>query len=227
MTANAKPTVLLDKIFETELGALRILVDFEYVLEDISKYTDRLIMARNLPFDVDNLSPADPMLVTASQLMSWNTDANQVFIAVKQHYENLLKRAQSDATVLAMTKTNKFEFEPQPYPPESESAGDWDISLPNPVRNLNNPIEKRLKQVYDMITSDSSVQHEFLNALNVIVIEADRRSQKVDDDGFQSRRINGTSSKKNGSHRLQPKVSSEPSGLASLSGGDGDSQQDL
>lgn len=196
----ASETIFYDKTFEIdyrgEKVSLRLLVDFARLYQDIENYTNKFMMIRDVPFDTVNIAPSDPLLLYAAAQFKWITDNNEIVRLVRSHYEMRANKAREGAAVLAITRSNPaFGFDPTPYPEEEKD--EWDNSeLPVPPINLNNPVERRLKQVYDLISSDVTVFSEFQNAMQTIFIEASRRAQERDEDGFRTRRSNRTVSKK-------------------------------
>ena len=186
-TENAV-TVIYDKTFETPKGSLRLYVDVFDLVDSISNYSEKLMLSRGIPFDLENLSPTDPMLIQASQILSWVDDPAKVLQLTKSHYERLASRVKTDAAILASTKKNPaYLFEPEPYP-ERETTEEWDVDLPEPVRNLRNPLERRLKQIFDILASSPSVMTEFYATMQTIYVEVERRARALgtDADGFRA-----------------------------------------
>ena len=192
----AQSTVLYDETFETEKGSVRVVVDFSVILDDVQNYTDKLMVARRIPFDTQNLSPADPMVIIASAGMPWITDSMEVVDMARRHYDLHANKARMDAVVLASTRSNTaYHFDPDPYP-VTQAADDWDFSLPEPNKNLLNPVERRLKQIYDVLTSDAETVAKFYAAMQTVFVEAQRRQQATDADGFRAGRSGGSVPKK-------------------------------
>lgn len=223
----ANEAILLDKTFQTPKGEIRVLVDLSRITSDIETYADKLMQARGIPFDIQASLPSDPLVPLASKLMPWIEDANQILEMVSRHYEYHKSKARSDAGIIAFTKINpKFKFDPSPYP-DPEPEEDWDTqSLPDPVRNLNHPVERRLKQIMDVISSDISVGMQFYQAAETLYVEVERRSRKVDEDGFQPGRSGGDLSEKVVSGSVVKKAASRGSRLGIVSGRDGDPEPD-
>ena len=181
-------SVLYDETFETAKGSVRVTVDFSRILDDVQGYTDKLMLARRIPFDTQNLSPADPMVIIASAGMPWITDSMEVVDAARLHYDLHANKARMDAVVLAATRTNPpYQFDPDPYP-ANDKTDEWDFALPEPTKNLLNPIERRLKQIYDVLTSDAEAVAKFYAAMQTVFVEAQRRQQATDADGFRAGR---------------------------------------
>lgn len=192
----AQSSLLYDETFETPKGSVRVAVDFSRILDDVQGYTDKLMLARSIPFDTDNLSPADPMVIIASAGMPWITDSMEVVNTARRHYDLHAGKARMDAVVLASTRLNPaYAFDPDPYP-EIEQGDEWDFSLPEPKKNLLNPVERRLKQIYDILTSDAEVVARFYAAMQTVFVEAQRRQQATDADGFRAGRSGGAVPKK-------------------------------
>lgn len=185
MTKVPEKILLLDQKFETELGEIVIHVFADELMGDISRYQDMLRTARGIPFDLSTVSSADPLALLASQNMDWATP-EEIVEATRQHYEKLVNDARNHAILLALTKkTPKYTFVPEPWV-EEPIGEDWEFSLPTPVLNLNNPLERRLRQITMMMDSSVEVRLELAKAMNVMFVEAERRSRELDDDGFRT-----------------------------------------
>lgn len=191
MTMNM---VFSEQVIESPKGNFKISVDFRRVMRDVEHYSGHLHRSRRIPFNLDTISPGDPMYVIASNRMHWTNDREEIVAAVRSYYEEQQHRIQLDASVLAVARDNrKFDFEPEPYSEDPEYNEEWDFTLPEPIRNLDHPIEKRLKQLYDMVNSSLDARNKFNLAMNTIFVEVERRltEQEQDEEGFQPRRASG------------------------------------
>lgn len=192
---SAKPnTLLVDDVIETSKGNLVVKIDFANIQADVERYKDRFMLARGIPFSYMNLSAAaDPLVILASQQMQWTENNDEIIHAVRQHYARLEAQANNDAAIIAMTlATPDMNWEPEPYEEKPMNSRSWDVNLPDPVINLRHPLERRLKQIIDMISSDASVGMRFGALLESIFIEAERRSRSIEAvSGFQSGSVNG------------------------------------
>lgn len=225
----SKDTVLIDKVIETSKGELRILIDYEFFLTDLEKYSDRLRIARAIPFDLDNISPSDPAIMAASKIMDWTDDTVAIVESVKRHYAGLDAQARKDAMVLAATRKNSiFEFEPKPYDPVRVQEEEWEVSLPVSERNLNDPIERRLKQIFDLLSESQDTFRSFYQMMQTVFIQAERKARqaKTDEDGFHPGRSGGTVHPKVISGRVQSKARNERPGVVGLPGGDANPQHE-
>lgn len=185
--AENNPAVLLDKTFKTPKGDLRLYLDIFEMQEGIEKYTEKLMLARKLAFDVDNLSPADPKVIEASQVFTWIEDPKEIVDLARNYYRRQIAKARSHAAILEATRRNPaFKFDPEPYPPQE--IEDWDVDMSEPEYNLLNPLERRLKQVFDVIASSAIVMAEFYATMETVYVEAERRARaaNTDADGFRA-----------------------------------------
>lgn len=188
-------TIIVNEVLEASKGTLVVVVDAKTILDDIQRYKDKLMQARGIPFDIEDLVPTDGIVGVASRQMSW-ASPSEVIKAVRQHYQKLESIAKNDAAVLAITKTSKLSFDPEPYPVREESAEEWDTDLPDPVRNLSNPVERRYKQVIEVIGSDIPVATRFWSIMETLAVLAERESRRIDEDGFRIERTGGDLPKK-------------------------------
>lgn len=189
MTQQTQQAPLVDKTIKTDKGPVRIIFPFNFgkMMEDLDYYQDMFMMARGLPFDMESFGTSDPMVLYASNTMPWIEQKEDVIRIVRQHYEKLIQRARRDAAIVAVTaETPDFEFEPEPYPSQDKKRRTWGMSLPDPELNLMNPLEKRLKQIYDALETNVAGAREFQGEFETLLVEIERRSRalQADENGF-------------------------------------------
>lgn len=187
-------SILYRETFETEKGPINVVVDISRVLEDIQNYIDKLKLSRGIPYDLANLAPTDPAVMAVIAAMPWlKDDPERIYQTARSQYELQVEKIKTDAAILATTRTSPiFMFDPDPYPEESDSAEDaWDFKLKEPVRNLANPLERRIKQIMDALSTDIKHVVAFESAMRNVFVLAQTGGVKVDEDGFRSGQPSG------------------------------------
>ena len=164
MASSKSKTISIDDAIDTIVydewivpDKVRMLVDVSEVIEDSEKYQRSLMLYRGIPQKANAFRTDDPNINIAMSMLSHikNTGvreerAVQMLIS---HYERLADECEALGFMLASTKINSFENEPKPYNPDwfkrSELPGIE--SLPDPVPDLTNMVEYRLKQLLDIL----------------------------------------------------------------------------
>src|SRR5690348_11695776 len=143
---------LIDKYVTTPEGMkpekLHILFD-KKTRTHVDQYHTALLVARNIPFNVHTITVSDPLvLVTANvfRIKDGETARRQAM----QYYEKWTNDALKHAWTMAVLTDNDFDFEPVDWDDDPPPPPGVPI-VPEPKLNLNNPTERRLKQIVDLI----------------------------------------------------------------------------
>lgn len=215
-TSN-NPDIVTDRIISTPKGDVHLLIDRNDMLEYSNRYYDKLRMGRGIPFDLGTISSNDPMKIYMATHMPWATPM-EVIATVNGYYEKLDSDARRMSYILAWTRHTHIpkSLQPEPYEPDA-SRDEWDTTdLPEIAINLLNPIERRLKQIMDMIASNQDTATEFFQIMQTMYIEAERRNRQQDEDGFQSGRSSGSVSAQAIPDGLESETSGDTTSLASV-----------
>lgn len=136
---------------------VRVLIDASEVLEDTEAYQRQLMLYRGIPQRADAFKVDDSNIDTAMNIFSHikdqETREEKALKLLKDHYERLADQCQAYGFMLASTKTNEFDNEPKPYTKdffESKSLPGIE-SIPDPMPDLSNLVEYRLKQLLDLL----------------------------------------------------------------------------
>jgi len=196
-TKGEDMSVIIDEMIGQEPYQLRVYVDLRYFPEDQRDYLAKLLAARGIPRDDNSIAPDDPLIklvsedpTIASMPEKTPSEKKQKSLAILEtlagHYEKYREQAMTDAVILAMTTENVLTEPPTPYaeePPLRRRPGL--ITLPAPTRNLQNPVEYRLKQIYDILEKSPGALGDLQRLTSSMAVEIGRRFQTVDRDGFR------------------------------------------
>ena len=197
---------------EFEIDGHKIRFAFGYnVQEVLTKYLDRLLFLRQIPMNIDNFNvQTDPVFLIAYDNLAYmmkGKDKSKRTQKAKQierakeaqkqtiwYYQKALEQAKADASVLTIAAhpDNKFDFEPKPYPAPSDNLPlpgmEDEQSLPEIVPDISNPLERRVKQIVDLILSaDKSDIEKIENVFTVALMNVEREAES----GFQPRDASG------------------------------------
>lgn len=224
---QAPVTLIVDKNIETPLAILRIYMDYATINNEVEEYTDKLIASRRLPFNLDKLHPLDLIVREASEKMGYANET-QVYAAAVQHYQIMIKQAQQDAWIVAvMKRTPRMNFMPEPYPAPEPPDEDWDIHLSEPVKDLSNPVERRLKQLRDAFDSmeDNVGWFELQQTIQEFGVRMERKVRQMDEDGFRFRPVDRHLHAEVRTDGMESPRVDDPASVPSVPSSDGDSRQ--
>lgn len=182
--------IIFRKEFETSRGTMRIVIDISRMTSDINNYTIKLQQARNIPMNIENLSPSDPVVQFVNKNMPW-VEPEKVLWTASEHYRGLVQEVSSNAGLIALTLTSDksvWEAVPLPYdkPKSDEFAIDGDVDIPEPERNLAHPAERRLKLVLDLMMENPAYYTDIQEAISTALILVQRNAgAETDEDGFR------------------------------------------
>lgn len=187
---ETEPVILIDHLFDHEGITLKLYADFRHILGDIEEYKQKLSDARNIPSS-DQILPDDPILeliekqpdVTA---MPDNTREQQfaknryILTTAQSYYRKQRDAAHTDAVILALTIDNLLTEEPEEYDEEKvvRVLPGMGVPLPEPKRNLDHPVEKRLKQVLDRLVQIPGSLKKLEEVISMMTIDTRQRLQK-------------------------------------------------
>lgn len=190
-------TVLYDVLIPVgDEKSLRLYFDLSTTITKANQYADEFTTIRGLPFDLDNISAKDPVLMYcvshyAPQMKAGLISQEAILHRVQQYYTQARAEAQKDAMMVAMfNHPDNLELlnrEPEPYPPESK--GDEDplvLTMPTIAKNLVYPTERRLKVLTDLLISTGAIL-QVTNLLNTLSVRINVFAQELietDDSGF-------------------------------------------
>jgi hypothetical protein len=170
-------------------------------IELARQVADELAMARGLPVDPDEISAMDPITLWFMEHKTYlsGTEARRHAIA---YYKRLIQACSRDGIIVAMTENNDLLNMPKEYKPgedtftgEATAHGEpvpaWRAALadeqpPTPDRSMNNPYERRLKQVGDFVAECGVMfATRFYTTINDGIAKTVRElGEETDDSGF-------------------------------------------
>lgn len=161
--ADTKDTTLIDINLEVTPKTdgfpeiLHVLFDRNAV-EYSEQYRDALYVSRGLPFSVDEVGPTDIMTILVANTMGAKgaLSSNDAVRRAQGHYKRWIDAADKDAWTLAILYDNTFTHQPTSYP-EPAKPPPGIAAVPEPKRDLKDPVEFRLKQIVDLF----NVSREF------------------------------------------------------------------
>lgn len=207
--------VIYDEILSGTSGNLHIIVEIPKVESRTRLYLQALKSARSIPFDLDAINPLDKMYQYV--LEKFPNYAGKPELSrgkVREFYEQQQGNAYRDAVMLAVTssKDNVFDFEPIPYEEDDSFLEEDDlpglVSAPRITPNLDDPTERRVKQLYDWLKANPTHLIQLQGAFELAVIKVNEMAvkPKLDADGFQPRPIASNANKELVGPHLLPKA---------------------
>lgn len=203
--ASDVSTILYDEVFDLRNDTqLRMVVDLATIMTKVQDYTQALSDARNLPFDLDNLSARDPIiryLLTQyeAQLKKGTLTEAGIVTRTRNYYQRALSEAASNAYLLAFFDSNENTFPnpPVPYEKTKEAPARFIEQMPEIEKNLAFPIEATLKQILDLMIENPRVMGRIMQISEELSVRVNRVVSagglvETDENGFQSRSANGT-----------------------------------
>lgn len=193
--------ILVDRyIGDGDKVNIKVVADLRYLQQDQEDYKIKLLDARGIPQDFNNIPPDDPVIhrvlsLPSVKAMPEKTQEDRhnknraVLTEVIMYYTKEARQVDADAIMLALTMENEFTEAPQPY--EKQTTGRVRPGLndfPPTPRNLANPIEYRLKQLLDILSQSPEAMAQLSETTQYLSADIARRLQMVDRDGFRNRR---------------------------------------
>lgn len=182
-----KFTNVVDVTIDTPEGAyppkIRLLLN-RNVIKMAEQYKDALFVSRHIPFNMNAIPISDPIaMIVGTQ---YHISGNEAVMQAQNWYSEWAAEAEREAYTLAMLADpmNVFTNEPLPYPPQ-ENPPPGIPFIPKPQRNLSIPVERRLKQIIDILNLDPMFESKVMSAINNAFLEAARLAV-TDAAGFRS-----------------------------------------
>lgn len=176
-TNGSKPPMSLiayDEVIETPKGNIRLIADGETLETYMTQYKDQLCIARGIPLGNETTPEFNALVVIQMEGLIGITDEKERAAAaidyVNGHYAVLVKDALNDAVILALAanEDNSFTFDPDPYDDDNVSFSlPGIVALPRPKRNLTHPVERFLKQIYDIFDSNREAALALVDAMEI------------------------------------------------------------
>jgi hypothetical protein len=135
---------------------LRLVIDVNAYMNDIELYQTQLLIARGIPQQPSGFRPDDPNINRVSEYYKNIKDRKKrddsIIAALESHYQRLIDKMQALGAMLAATKYTIIEDAPKPYDDEDQDESlPGVMTLPEPIPDLDNPVEYRLKQILDLL----------------------------------------------------------------------------
>lgn len=205
-----------DLVYEQEFPVgehtLRFTIHRSKIQKRIEKYFSALRKSRGIPFNLEQVSPNWKAYRMAYDRLEYMLAANPNSPALQEqhaqlaaqeaisYYQQLSEDAYREAVMLAMSAESKLDgFEPEPYSQVDDDDEDLPgleqtVTFPSVVRDLNDPLEYRLKQILDLLAqSDAKV----MNAMTAGLMRATVALEETNEDGFHPKRTGRAKSPKN------------------------------
>jgi len=181
MAEQVENTKLIDEWVEMPEGSTpaKIHIVFNRDTRDwADQYTSALHISRDIPFNLSTIPVTNPLALIISRMFHI-TDGNVAVQQAKGYYESWAYDALKHGWILALLEDNDFFSQPEPYEEERQPRGL--PMIPKPKYDLNNPVEKRLKQIFDTIAVDTNVQVEVMTKINNAFVKLVQEVEEVDD----------------------------------------------
>jgi len=167
---------------ETPEGTFTLSLNRHDGIETLTKYQQKLMQIRGIPLDTTNIDPRNPMLEVIKNRMPF-LNKHERLDYLRGYYQNLESEARQAAAMLAVfaDQSNVLSLDPEPY--KSTSLPGLEDDLPEPPKNLNHPLERRLKQIVDLLNRQ---EKHFEGLLGKLAEAMNGGSEETDADGFRA-----------------------------------------
>lgn len=165
-------------------------IDFNTIQDNISLYTDALRASRGIPSSIEDLPGMDIAAILAYDKLDMFKDKDvrmeQAVKAAQSYYRQLDKVATDNGALMAVLYKSKIDVSVDPKPHNNVAKPELPglISFPEPELNLNNPVERLLKQYQDIL--DDNREFYIKMALKMRNIGADMLERAKTHGTFQS-----------------------------------------
>lgn len=171
---------MYDKQFELEDGrVVYVRVFAETILSLYESYFKALRRARSLPTDTTSLPGRDPIrefYVNQYRSRNEKPDEAEILELVRDFYNNELREVQNFAFLLSFFDVREnnevFTEEPEPYAAEEPVSAFLDPEPTLPI-DLNNKVERRLKQILDTVAENQEILAYIQEITQTIAIRAE------------------------------------------------------
>lgn len=185
VTTDNKDTTLIDINLEVSPPTkglpkkLHIVFDRKAV-EYSEVYRDALYVSRGLPFNVEEVGPTDILTILVANTMGakGKLSSNDAVRRAQGHYKRWMDAADKDAWTLAILYDNKLDHQPTSYPPPAEPPPGI-AAVPEPARDLKDPVEFRLKQIVDVFNVSREFRSLVERTINDVLTEMAQYGEAV------------------------------------------------
>ena len=187
MAEQTEIKTIIDDWVDTPEGTvptkIHILFD-KNTREFAEQYTSALHISRNIPFNLSTIPMTDPLALLISNLFRL-TDGAEAIQKARGYYEQWAYEATKHGWILALLEDNEFINKPEDYGVERKPRGI--PTIPEPKQQLSNPVEYRLKQIFDLLSIDVALQMTVMNTINNAFAKLVQEVEETDNrTGFQS-----------------------------------------
>lgn len=148
------------------------------------QYHTALRVSRGLPFLPEEISITDPLVLVLINIFHL-TDGQRALRTARSYYDKWNRDAKMHGFMLALLADNQFYGEPKEWSTESDTPPGIP-TIPEPKYDLNNPTERRLKQIIDFLSADDTFQFTVMNRVNDAMVNLVNEVEKDPVTGFQS-----------------------------------------
>lgn len=206
--------IVYEQEFQIGEHTLRLVVKKSKIQKYMSDYHAALRKVRGIPFNLDTVSPNWPAYRAAYDGLRYMLASNPqsptlqekhaqaAAVEAIEYYKKLSDEAYTEAGILALTKETVLDgFEAKPYDNDDDDDEvlpglEQAIKFPRIERDISNPLEYRLKQIYDLFIK-SGRENEILTSMNSGMLRAAVMLEETNEDGFQPKRTRRNQSTKN------------------------------
>lgn len=166
---------------ETPEGTFTLSLSRDDGLDTLTKYQQKLMQVRGIPLDTTNIDPRNPVLEIIKKQMPFLNKTERVDY-LRGYYQNLEADARQAAAMLAVfaDQSNVMTRDPEPY--KNTTLPGLEDDLPEPPKNLNHPLERRLKQIVDLLNRQ---EKSFEGLLGRLADAMNGGAEETDEDGFR------------------------------------------
>lgn len=178
---DTKESFLYEKSFEIDEGkTVTLRVNIETILPLAQKYMTALRRARNLPQDPSIVASRDPIrqfYINSYQERGERIDENYIMDLVRDFYTNELRGIQNLAYIMAFfdvpENNSAFMEDPEPYEEQVDSISSFLDPDPVITPDINNKVERRLKQILDSIADHPDIFQYIQEIIETIAVKAE------------------------------------------------------
>lgn len=196
-------TIIYDEVISLpDNQQLRMVFDLAEGIQKTQQYAEELKNARRIPFDIENLSPRDPVVTFMTQqfmpqIKAKLMDENDILYRVQQFYRKAEAETQRDASLIVLfshpDNQAMLAEDPEPYEDRPQNTDPLLVQTPEIKKNLAWPTERRLKRLMDVLVKTGAIfrVEQLLEGLTVRMNVFAQGLVEVDESGFQPATIDG------------------------------------
>lgn len=151
--------ILFDQTVETDGHKIRFYIDASSFSTIARRYAMALMSSRGIPANDRTLDPVSDLAAEIRERFPGLTNPQQIQDIADSYWETHRETAISEGSIMAFlaSKENVFPNEPVPYEDDDSDQLPGLVSLPAPKRDLRNPTEYRLKQIFDFFSTPERI----------------------------------------------------------------------